>query len=78
MNNKFLISVKGILVYNQKLLLRKNQRNEFELLGGKLEKNDIFFEKRLIEEFQEKVVLHLKGNILKISLIMLITTMRFW
>ncbi|UUV19836.1 hypothetical protein NRK67_10525 [Fusobacteria bacterium ZRK30] len=54
MNNKFLISVKGILVYNQKLLLRKNQRNEFELLGGKLEKNDIFFEKRLIEEFQEE------------------------
>lgn len=54
MNDKFSIAVKGILYYKGKYLLRKNQRDEFELLGGKLEKDDISMEDRLIEEFLEE------------------------
>lgn len=34
---KLPVSVKGIIKYDGKYLLRKNERNEWELLGGKLE-----------------------------------------
>lgn len=34
---KLPVSVKGIIQYENKYLLRKNERNEWELLGGKLE-----------------------------------------
>ena len=40
MTDQFAISVKGILEVNGKLLLRKNERLEYELLGGRLEKGD--------------------------------------
>lgn len=50
----FSVSVKGILYQNGKYLLRKNQRNEYELLGGRLESNDQTPEERIIREFMEE------------------------
>ena len=38
--NRFSVSVKGVLEVNGKYLLRKNQRLEYELLGGHLERED--------------------------------------
>ena len=52
--DRFSVSVKGVLEANGKLLLRKNQRNEYELLGGHLEKEDPTAEQRLITEFAEE------------------------
>ncbi|MCR4818687.1 MAG: hypothetical protein K5841_06995 [Fretibacterium sp.] len=50
----FRVSIKGVLQSDGKLLLRKNERQEFELLGGHLEKDDISPEQRLITEFLEE------------------------
>lgn len=36
----FKVSVKGIIKKNGMCLLRKNERSEYELLGGKLEYTD--------------------------------------
>ena len=52
--DRFSVSIKGILELNGQLLLRKNERTEYELLGGRLEKNDTSAEKRLITEFIEE------------------------
>ena len=49
----FPISIKGILQHKGKYLLRKNERKEWELLGGKLEANETI-ESRLITEFLEE------------------------
>jgi len=54
MTDQFAISIKGILEVNGKLLLRKNERREYELLGGRLEKDDRSAEQRLITEFTEE------------------------
>ncbi|MGB6127400.1 MAG: hypothetical protein WBG30_01505, partial [Psychrilyobacter sp.] len=62
MNDKFSVSIKGILHHEGKYLFRKNQRNEFELLGGKLEANDISMEERVIEEFLEESGINVKVN----------------
>ena len=62
MTDKFSISIKGVLYHEGKYLLRKNQRNEFELLGGKLEADDISMEERLIEEFLEESGIHIEVN----------------
>jgi 8-oxo-dGTP pyrophosphatase MutT (NUDIX family) len=35
--HRFPVSVKGILAHNGKYLLRRNERDEWELIGGKLE-----------------------------------------
>ncbi|WP_416411147.1 NUDIX domain-containing protein [Empedobacter falsenii] len=35
------ISVKGIVIINGKYLLVKNNRNEWELPGGRLEQNEL-------------------------------------
>lgn len=56
---KFPISVKGIIKYQNKFLLRKNERNEWELLGGKLEQNEQPFEcvaREIYEEAGVKVL----------------------
>ena len=45
------VSVKGVIKKNNSFLLRKNERNEYELLGGKLEKDDINLRNRLKKEF---------------------------
>ena len=52
--DRFSVSVKGVLEVNGKFLLRKNQRHEYELLGGHLEKDDPSAEQRLITEFAEE------------------------
>ena len=54
MTDQFAISIKGILEVNGKLLLRKNERLEYELLGGRLEKGDPSAEQRLVTEFAEE------------------------
>ena len=48
------VSVKGVIKKNNSFLLRKNERNEYELLGGKLEKDDINLRDRLKKEFLEE------------------------
>lgn len=50
----FSVSIKGVLESDGKLLLRKNERREFELLGGHLEKDDLSPEQRLVTEFLEE------------------------
>lgn len=52
--DRFGVSVKGVLEINGKFLLRKNERNEYELLGGRLEKGDVSVEHRVITEFAEE------------------------
>lgn len=54
MVNCYSISVKGVVSVHGRYLLRKNQREEFELLGGRLERSDISFETRLQSEFIEE------------------------
>jgi len=53
MSDRFLVSVKGVLEFEGAYLLRKNERNEWELLGGKLEKGERP-EQRLVQEFVEE------------------------
>lgn len=50
----FSVSIKGVFQYNHKYLLRKNQRHEYELLGGRLEKTDSSLLHRLRVEFLEE------------------------
>lgn len=50
----FSVSVKGIIQYNHRYLLRKNQRHEFELIGGRLESDDSSITHRLRIEFLEE------------------------
>ncbi len=52
--DRFSVSIKGVLEVEGKFLLRKNERREYELLGGRLEKGDISAESRLITEFIEE------------------------
>ena len=51
--DRFGVSVKGVLE-DGKYLLRKNERREYELLGGRLEKGDPSAEARLVTEFDEE------------------------
>lgn len=51
---QFSVSIKGVLKLNNKFLLRRNERGEFELLGGRLEKSDASLEQRLETEFFEE------------------------
>lgn len=48
------VSIKGILKKDSKYLLRINERDEYELLGGKLEQCDLGIESRVIQEFLEE------------------------
>ncbi|MCM1286895.1 MAG: hypothetical protein NC240_01195 [Clostridium sp.] len=52
--DRFGVSIKGVIEIDGKLLLRKNERCEYELLGGRLEKGDASAEFRLITEFKEE------------------------
>ena len=52
--DKFMVSVKGVLVFEDKLLLRKNERLEYEPLGGRLEKTDLTPRDRVKTEFIEE------------------------
>ena len=56
MNTKelFSVSIKGVLVKDDSYLMRMNQRDELELLGGRLEPNDSSAEDRIRTEFLEE------------------------
>ncbi|OGB72446.1 hypothetical protein A2Y26_01775, partial [candidate division CPR2 bacterium GWD2_39_7] len=60
MDNLFRVSVKGVLKVNHKYLLRKNERDEWELIGGKLETGDKSIKSRLKTEFREEAGLRVK------------------
>jgi len=51
-SKRYPVSVKGILIINEKVVLLKNERNEWELPGGKIEDNESFEEclKREVKE----------------------------
>jgi len=51
---KFQISVKAIIYWNDRYLLRKNERNEWELLGGRIENIGENLEYRLHTELLEE------------------------
>jgi len=53
-SNKLPISVKGILFENGKVWLRKNQRNEWELPGGKMDKGEQP-EETVVRELREEL-----------------------
>ena len=59
----FSVSIKGILYQDGKYLLRKNQRNEYELLGGRLESDDSSPEERIVKEFIEESGIEIKAEI---------------
>lgn len=63
---QFRVSINGVLKLNNKFLLRKNERGEFELLGGRLEKSDISFEHCLKTEFLEESGIDIK--VLKVDI----------
>lgn len=48
------ISVKAILTHESRVLLRKNERSEWELLGGRIEEATDTLEWRLTQELQEE------------------------
>ncbi len=50
----FKISVKGIAAVGGRHLLRINEREEYELLGGKLEREDATLAERVRQEFLEE------------------------
>ncbi len=52
--DRFSVSIKGVLEVNGKYLLRKNERQEYELLGGRLDKSDKTAEARVFTEFIEE------------------------
>ena len=53
-HDKFSVSIKGILCRDGKALLRRNQRKEYELIGGKLDAGDRSPQERLSKEFLEE------------------------
>ena len=58
--DRFSLSIKGVLAVDDEFLLRKNERSEYELLGGHLEKDDPSVEYRLITEFAEESGIEIK------------------
>lgn len=52
--DRFSVSVKGVLEFGGRILLRRNQRGEYELPGGRLEAADPSPERRLAVEFREE------------------------
>ena len=62
MNPEYNISIKGVVCYENKFLLRYNERNEYELVGGRLENKDNNFRERLTIEFFEETGLRIQVN----------------
>ena len=56
---RFPVSVKGVIWQDQKVVLLKNERDEWELPGGKLELGETP-EERVAREIAEEVGLHVK------------------
>lgn len=57
----FPISIKGVVFVNNKIVLLKNERDEWELPGGKIEINETP-EECLIREIEEELNLNLNLN----------------
>ncbi|MGB3636439.1 MAG: NUDIX hydrolase [Rivularia sp. (in: cyanobacteria)] len=55
----FPVSIKGVLIINGKALLLKNERNEWDLPGGRIELGETP-ENCLIREFQEEASVNVK------------------
>jgi 8-oxo-dGTP pyrophosphatase MutT (NUDIX family) len=53
-SKKYPVSVKGIVMINDKIILLKNERNEWELPGGKLDENETT-EECVIREIKEEL-----------------------
>ena len=65
LSDKFSISIKAIVIDNNKILCLKNERNEWDFPGGKINFNESI-EECLIREVKEETNLSLKNiNILK-------------
>jgi 8-oxo-dGTP pyrophosphatase MutT (NUDIX family) len=63
----FPVSVKSILIDDQRVLLIKNERDEWDLPGGKMEKNDNVIE-TLIREVKEELNIIIDNyNILQVQ-----------
>jgi 8-oxo-dGTP pyrophosphatase MutT (NUDIX family) len=64
-SDKFPISVKSLIFDDKRVLLIKNERNEWDLPGGKIEKNDNVIE-TLVREVKEELNITIDNyNILK-------------
>ena len=54
------VSIKGILIIDNKILLRKNERNEYELPGGKIKDTDSSVFETLKREFIEEAGIYVE------------------
>ena len=61
LSQKYAISVKGVISDENRILLLKNERNEWDFTGGKLDKNDTIKE-TLIREVKEELNLDIIIN----------------
>ena len=61
LSQKYAISVKGVISDENRILLLKNERNEWDFPGGKLDKNDTITE-TLIREVKEELNLDIIIN----------------
>lgn len=61
LSQKYAISVKGVISDENRILLLKNERNEWDFPGGKLDKNDTIKE-TLIREVKEELNLDIIIN----------------
>ncbi len=55
MTSKWPISVKGVLAWDQSVVVLRNERNEWELPGGRLDPTDSSAEAAVRREFQEEL-----------------------
>ncbi len=61
LSKKYPVSVKGVVFYGNKVVLLKNERDEWELPGGKLEENETIQE-TLKREIKEELSLDVSVN----------------
>lgn len=55
MADKWTISVKGVLTWENQVVLLRNERDEWELPGGQLDATDVSLEAALTREFLEEL-----------------------